>query len=306
MDPLMFGHTLRMLRTTAGISLRSMAKKMEVSPAYLSQVELGKLPAPTHERMTKIAEAIGIPVSLLIEMSHRPNPDTILLLRGHQELNELIKETVDAGLASKDVMEMTELIRKLGGKGFRQLIRYGLDHLSDFIEPGKRKYPPKVTSSPLNHTALSEMTDPRLVFEKLDFTNKRDLLKFMVEQISSFFSSLDSALSYKNLISNESEESSGIGNGAAIPHLFAEELDRTIISVARLPGGIDFDAIDKKPVYLVCLILSDPFSQQNHLNLLAYFARKFQNPAFMDDILKSESKKSLLSLLFDGEDTNIH
>ena len=306
MDPLMFGHTLRMLRTTAGISLRSMAKKMEVSPAYLSQVELGKLPAPTHDRMIKIAETIGIPVSLLIEMSHRPNPDTILLLRGHQELNELIKETVDAGLASKDVMDMIELMRKLGGSGFRQLIRYGTDHLSDFMEPGKRRYPSQGASFPLSQTAISGMMDPRLVFEKLDFTKKRNLLKFMVGQIGSHFSSLNSALSYKNLISNESEESSGIGNGAAIPHLFVEELDRTIISVARLPGGIDFDAIDKKPVYLVCLILSDPFSQQNHLNLLAYFARKFQNPAFMDDILKAESKKSMLSLLFDGDDTNIH
>ena len=79
MDSLMFGHTLRMLRTTAGISLRTLAKKIDVSPAYLSQVELGKLPPPTHNRITTIAETIGIPVSMLIEMSQRPNPEVILL-----------------------------------------------------------------------------------------------------------------------------------------------------------------------------------------------------------------------------------
>jgi len=77
MHDLMFGHTLRMLRTTAGISLRNLAKKMDVSPAYLSQIERGKLPPPTHNRIAKIAETIGIPLSLLIEMSHRPNPEVI-------------------------------------------------------------------------------------------------------------------------------------------------------------------------------------------------------------------------------------
>ena len=98
MNELMFGYTLRMLRTTAGISLRTLAKNIDVSPAYLSQVELGKLNPPTHERITKIAETIGIPVSLLIEMSHRPNPDTIMLLRRHHGLDELIRLTFEMGL----------------------------------------------------------------------------------------------------------------------------------------------------------------------------------------------------------------
>ena len=306
MNQLMFGHTLRMLRTTAGISLRALAKKMEVSPAYLSQVELGKLPPPTHDRMTKIAETIRIPVSLLIEMSHRPNPDTILLLRGHQELNELIKMTVDIGLESRDILETVSLMRKLGGGGFRKLVHYGADHSCDFMQPGSSKYSPEVSPSPISHMAISEMANPRLIFKKLDFTQKSDLLRYMIEKIGTNYGSFNSDRAYKNLMANEAEDSSGLGNGAAIPHLFVDELDRTIISIARIPEGIDFGAIDEKPVYFVCLILSDPESQQNHLNLLAYFARKFQIPTFMDEILKADSKKSILSMLFDGDDANIH
>ncbi len=306
MNSLMFGHTLRMLRTTAGISLRALAKKVEVSPAYLSQVELGKLPPPTHDRMTKIAETIGIPVSLLIEMSHRPNPDTILLLRGHQELNELIKMTVDIGLESKDVFETIILMRKLGGSGFRKLVHYGTDHFSDFLEQESSEYQPEVSPSPIKQIVLSDMANPRLVFKKLDFAEKSDLLRYMIQKIGTIYDTLNSDRAYKNLMSNEAEDSSGIGNGAAIPHLFVDELDRTIISIARIPEGIDFGAIDEKPVHLVCLILSDPKSQQHHLNLLAYFARKFQNPSFMDEILKAASKKSMLSMLFDRDDANIH
>jgi PTS system nitrogen regulatory IIA component len=306
MNALMFGHTLRMLRTTAGISLRAMAKKMEVSPAYLSQVELGKLPPPTHDRMAKIAETISIPVSLLIEMSHRPNPEIILLLRGHRELNELIKTSVDIGLESRDIFETISLMRKLGDVGFRNLVHYGTDHLSDFLEKKSGEYSLESALFPLGPKTIEEMTNLRLVFKKLDFAKKNDLLRYLIDKVGTIYSRLNSNRAYKKLVSNESEESSGIGNGVALPHLFVDDIDKTIISIARIPDGIDFDAIDNKPVHLVCLILSDPESHHHHLNLLAYFARKFQSPSFMEDILKAASKKRIISMLFDGEDSSIH
>lgn len=306
MHKLMFGHTLRMLRTTAGISLRTLAKKMDVSPAYLSQIELGKLPPPTYNRITKIADTIGIPVSLLIEMSHRPNPDTILLLRGHQELNELIKLTFDIGLESRDIFELIALMRELGGSGFRKLVHYGVDHSSDFIQAGRGKFYPEFSPSTINQMAYSEWANPRLVFKKLEFTEKSDLLRYLIEKIGVIYSSFDLDRAHEKLMSNEAEDSSGLGNGVAIPHLFVDELDQTILAIARIPEGIDFSAIDKKPVYLVCLILSNPESYQSHLNLLAYFARKFQRPTFREEILKADSKKSILSMLFDGDDNSVH
>jgi len=302
----MFGHTLRLLRTTAGISLRTLAKRIDVSPAYLSQVELGKLPPPTHRRLTKIAESIGIPVSLLKEMSHRPNPEIILLLQGHQELNELIKVIFEIGLESKEVLEIISLIQKLGAEGFHKLIRYGADHSSDFIQERKKDSSPEALLHPINQIATQESANPRLVFKSLEFTEKNKLLEYMIKKIGSIYSFLDTDRIYRKMTMNEAEDSSGLGNGAAIPHLFVNELDRTLISVARIPGGIDFNAVDDKPVHLVCLILSSPDSYQSHLNLLAYLAQKFQLPTFMDEILKATSKRSILAKLFDGDDVNIH
>ena len=302
---LMFGHTLRMLRTTAGISLRTLAKKIDVSPAYLSQVELGKLPPPTHNRITKIAETSGIPVSLLIEMSHRPNPDVIMLLRGHQELNKLIKLINDIGLEKKDILEIIALMQKLGGSGFRKLMHYGEDHSSDFIPADRGEFSTEVPPSPINHMVISELNQ-RLVFMRLEFTEKSDLLRYMIEKIGILYSSFDLDKAHKKLMSREAEDSSGLGNGVAIPHLFIDELDQTIIAIARIPKGIDFSAIDNNPVHVVCLILSNPESSKSHLNLLAYFARKFQIPTFMDEILKARSKKSILAMLFNGDDTSMH
>ena len=301
MNELMFGHTLRMLRTTAGISLRTLAKKIDVSPAYLSQVELGKLPPPTHNRITKIAETIGIPVSLLKEMSHRLNPETDLLLRDHQELNDLIKVIFDIGLKPKEIIEITALMRTLGGDGVRKLIQFGKQHSFDFMEERNINRSLEDTFLFKKQIVSSEIMNQHLVFKQLEFKNKTKLLRFILEKVGIVYSSLNIDHIYKNLMIKEAETSSGLGNGAAIPHLFVDGLEQTIISVARIPNGIDFCAIDNEPVFLVCLMLSDPHSHQQHLNLLAYFARKFQMPAFMDDILKANSKKSILSLLI-GED----
>ncbi len=306
MNKLLFGHTLRMLRTTAGISLRTMAKKIDVSPAYLSQVELGKLNPPTYKRIKTICETIGIPVSLLIEMSHRPNPNTIMLLRGHQELNELIKLTFEIGLKDRDIFEIIALMQKLGGSGYRKLIQFGKNHSSDFIKTGESKLSSEVQSSSINQIAFSELADNRLVFMRLEFTEKIDLLRYMINKIGALYSSFDLDRTYKKLMSSEAEDSSGLGNGAAIPHLFLDELDQTIMAIARIPKGIDFSAIDKKPVFLVCLILSNPESYHSHLNLLAYFARKFQLPTFMEEILKAGSKKSILSTFFNRDDIRMH
>lgn len=301
MNELMFGHTLRMLRTTAGISLRTLAKKIDVSPAYLSQVELGKLSPPTYSRISKIAETIGIPVSLLKEMSHRLNPETDLLLRNHQELNDLIKIIFDIGLNSKEIIEITSLMRNLGGDGVRNLIQYGKHHSFDFIEEGDTYRSFEDTFPSNKQLVSSEITNPHLVFKRLEFKNKSKLLRFLIEKVGIVYNFLNTDHIYNELLIKEAETSSGLGNGAAIPHLFVDGLGQTIISAARIPNGIDFSAIDDKPVFLVCLMLSNPDSHQQHLNLLAYFAQKFQMPTFMDDILKANSKKSILSLLI-GED----
>jgi mannitol/fructose-specific phosphotransferase system IIA component (Ntr-type)/DNA-binding XRE family transcriptional regulator len=305
MPDLMFGHTLRMLRTAAGISLRTLAKNMDVSPAYLSQIELGKQPPPTHDRIRKMAETIGIPVSLLIEMSQRPNPDVIMLLRGNQDLNKLIKLIHDTGLERKDIVEIIALMQKLGREGFRDLVHYGKIHLSEFSKKGKTSAHIDPTPSSIDRKDLINWLNPRLVFKRLEFNEKSDLLLYMLEKIGIEYDLFDTDRAHKKLMSGETEESSGLGRGIAIPHLFVDELEQTVIAAARIPAGIDFSAFDKNPVYFVCLILSNPDAFQSHLNLLAYFARKFQLPTFLEDMLKATSKKDILSLLFDGNGSSI-
>ncbi|MCK6521885.1 helix-turn-helix domain-containing protein [Myxococcota bacterium] len=62
------GATLALLRAHSGLSLRGLAAQVGVSAAYLSRVEHGHDPAPTGERAVAIADALGLPRPLLLNL----------------------------------------------------------------------------------------------------------------------------------------------------------------------------------------------------------------------------------------------
>jgi len=52
--------------------------------------------------------------------------------------------------------------------------------------------------------------------------------------------------------------STGIGKGIAIPHGRSLLLDKLEIAVGRSTKGVEFDAMDKKPVHLFFLVMAPP------------------------------------------------
>ena len=54
-----FGALVRREREAKEIGLREMAKKIGVSPTYLSKVERDEFPPPAEDKVRKIAEIIG-------------------------------------------------------------------------------------------------------------------------------------------------------------------------------------------------------------------------------------------------------
>jgi transcriptional regulator with XRE-family HTH domain len=77
-----FGAFIRRERETKEIGLREMAKKIGVSPTYLSKVERDEFPPPTEDRVRSIAMIIGC------------DPDDLLARAGRvaSDLTDIIRE----------------------------------------------------------------------------------------------------------------------------------------------------------------------------------------------------------------------
>lgn len=73
----------------------------------------------------------------------------------------------------------------------------------------------------------------------------------------------DAELIISTLLKREELGSTGIGKGIAIPHCRSLVVDKLEISVGRTTKPIKFDAIDKKPVSLIFLIIAPPHDPGN-------------------------------------------
>lgn len=102
-------------------------------------------------------------------------------------------------------------------------------------------------------------------------------------------------------IKRENVQSTAIGRGTAIPHIFSEEFQHFTIGLAIIRNGMEFKAPDNEPVYAVFLIMSDERSVGQHLKTLAYIARLAQDSEFVDRIRTTASAEEALSVLREAE-----
>ncbi len=104
------------------------------------------------------------------------------------------------------------------------------------------------------------------------------------------------------LMAREKLLSTGIGSGIAIPHPrdpIPTLREPAIIIVGRSKSGVDFQALDKKPVSLFFLLACQNI--ELHLHLMGALARLLQDPAFTDGCLKAKSGEEMVRLVLEAE-----
>ena len=103
---------------------------------------------------------------------------------------------------------------------------------------------------------------------------------------------------FKMLKRRENLGSTGIGRRIAIPHCRSLVVNRLRVAFGRKPGGIDFDAIDKKPVQNIFLIVAPPLEVSNqYLPVLGKIAQFAKDPEVPDLLMALETPEAFLDLL---------
>jgi len=108
------GEGIRRLREKNDLSLRELAKKIDVSAVFLSDIELGRR-FPSSETLKKIAEFLGENIEALKELDARPPISEIKLM---SEKNPRLGFAFRKAIEDLRTNEMTEedLIKRLSGK----------------------------------------------------------------------------------------------------------------------------------------------------------------------------------------------
>ncbi len=118
------------------------------------------------------------------------------------------------------------------------------------------------------------------------------------------YADLDSAEISQKVIAREQLGSTGIGNGVAIPHCKASSVKRLICCMAKSSAGVDFQAIDNKPVHLLFLIIAPENAAQTHLKALAKISKMCHKPEAREALIKAPDKDAIWKLLEQMETEN--
>ncbi|MEM1211002.1 MAG: PTS sugar transporter subunit IIA [Planctomycetota bacterium] len=103
----------------------------------------------------------------------------------------------------------------------------------------------------------------------------------------------------------ETTRTTGIGHGIGIPHGKTATVDTLRMAVGLAPQGLDFSAIDGKPVHLILLLASPEDQTGPHIQALASVSRLLTNPDLRDAMLAASSASALYQLIADHESQTV-
>ena len=104
------------------------------------------------------------------------------------------------------------------------------------------------------------------------------------------------------LLEREKLESTGIGDGIAIPHGRLKKLKEFCVSFGRSAEGIDFDSIDGKPSHLFFLVMAPENSAVNNLKLLGRIVTLLKDPSFKKRLMEAPSQKELFQFISEEDE----
>jgi mannitol/fructose-specific phosphotransferase system IIA component (Ntr-type) len=145
---------------------------------------------------------------------------------------------------------------------------------------------------------LRDFLDPSAIALDLQSPTKDLVLDEMVALLR-----LDerSALQVSRLLKRrEALESTGVGRGFALPHCRSLALSRLRLGFGLHRGGIDYAAVDQRPVHLLFLIVAPPTEVSNqYLPVLGKIAQFAQMPDVPERLRALTEADQLFRLLED-------
>ncbi len=107
---------------------------------------------------------------------------------------------------------------------------------------------------------------------------------------------------YATLAEREALQSTGIGDGVAMPHGTLEGVQGQVGALLLCPGGVDFEAIDEQPSRILFGLIG-PKNALEHLKILARMSRVLRNGNFRARLLNEQDAASAYQLLRSEDET---
>jgi transcriptional regulator with XRE-family HTH domain len=114
-----FGKALRRLRQDAQVGLRELARLVDKSPGYISDVEQDKVAPPSEEAIVEIANALRVDKNELLSAASKLDPELSRYVASEPQAADFLRRAKEKGFGSEDWKKLDRLadIVELGERG---------------------------------------------------------------------------------------------------------------------------------------------------------------------------------------------
>lgn len=148
---------------------------------------------------------------------------------------------------------------------------------------------------------LRDLLDESVVKIGLESVDKEECFEELIDLLVRSGRIDDRATALDAILKREAAGTTGIGSGFAVPHGKNPSVNGLLLAVGTSAKGIEFDAVDDKPVHVVILILASIREPGKHVQALAEVVRLIKLPDFKSSLLKATSAKALLDVFAAAE-----
>lgn len=148
---------------------------------------------------------------------------------------------------------------------------------------------------------IKDILSPESMIMDLKATNKEDAIKEMADLEVKTGIVNDEDAFIKSIWEREKESTTGIGGGIAMPHARNKSINKARVLFAKSKKGIDYNALDKKPVHLFFMIAAPAGADNTHLQALAKLSGLLINPDLVNQLKAAKTPDEVIKLFTDAE-----
>ncbi|MBV71849.1 MAG: PTS fructose transporter subunit IIA [Myxococcales bacterium] len=144
---------------------------------------------------------------------------------------------------------------------------------------------------------ITDFLDIRAIEDDLSASSKPGVIRELVGLALKINPDLDPNLLVETLTRREKLQSTGIGNGVAMPHGRTEIVEKIIGCIGRSKAGVDFHSLDGQPTHLFFTLFIPEAAEGLHLKALARLSRLLKSPGFREQLLAAADADAIYQIV---------
>ena len=152
---------------------------------------------------------------------------------------------------------------------------------------------------------LSELLSSAAVRPRLKAASKREAIAELVSLLETAHGIDSQGEILVRVLHREEGQTTGIGNGVAIPHGKAKAVSRMVAACGVASAGSDFESVDGDPVTLFVLLAAPESVGSLQVKVLANISRVLKEEAVRQSLRQAASPDAFLAALRAAEAVHI-